>query len=155
MEQSPTNLLFRLATATVGIAATGAIALGYAVPGIASDAVKTEKGDKVIIHMIKHGEGKAIDKDKTIVAITSGCETETKAIDTETSTTDESGKIKKTRIVICKRGAKDGDMVAMLEKSRASIAEDTDLSEEARKKAVAALDAEIARLKNNSSYSRQ
>ncbi len=155
MAQRPTNLLIRLTTASLGIAAIGALALGYAVPSIASDAVKAEKGDKVIVHMIKHGDGAASDTDKTVVAITTGCDAEMKAIDTETATTDESGKTQKTRIVICKRGAKLSDTITTLEKSRASIAEEKVLSEDAKKKALAALDAEIARLKGNASYSRQ
>jgi hypothetical protein len=156
MQTEPKHPLIRLMTASLGITALGITMIGLAVPGAASDPKKSDGGEHVIVHMFKHQDGKAPDEDRKIVAITSGCEGQEKRIDTETVTKSDDGKEEKTRIVMCNMGgADDGDLIGRLEKARARIAGETTLSEAARAKALAALDREIATIKDSKGFSRQ
>lgn len=61
----------------------------------------------------------------------------------------DDGKLHRSRILICNDGkASSADIVARLEKARAHIAGQDELSDQARDKALAAIDAAIARHKS-------
>jgi hypothetical protein len=146
----------RLMTATLGAMAISIAVVGFAGPGAASDAVAGGMNDHVTVHVIKHDSAKATDKDRTILAITSGCKGQAKRVDSETETKDESGKIEKTRVILCDLGgADDSDLLTRLLRARARIAGEQALSGTARQKAIAVLDREIAQLKGAPGYSRQ
>ncbi len=152
MTHHPRNPLLRLASVTGAVTLIGAMALGFAVPGLASDATN----DQVSVHVIRHDAAKPAANDSTVVAITSGCDGTAKQIDTETVTKDEGGKVEKTRIVLCSsKGAKMSDLPARLGRAREAISSQTALSAEAKAKALAALDKEIANLNTDPGFSRQ
>lgn len=67
---------------------------------------------------------------------------------TENEATDDSGKVRKSKVVICgASGITDAQMAEKLSEVREGLAKDMEKAGQAREKALAALDSEIARLK--------
>jgi hypothetical protein len=142
--------LIRLASASIGTVAIAIAALSFAGPGNAHDPDQTKEHTQVQIHIAKAGEN------PNAVAVTSGCDGKMDKIDTETPTKDEDGKTVRTRIVMCHMGKKDeASMLSRLQHARKTIADNGSIPTEARNKALAAIDAEIAKLNGGSGLSRQ
>lgn len=122
------------------------IAIGV-LPGavFATEASKDEtRIEKRHVTIIKRGEGgKPID-DAHVHMMAAKCDAEGQKLGTDVQT-EADGKKQRTKIVIC--GKSDTDIVAALEKARGEIAGEDGLNLAHRTKALATLDAEIARLK--------
>lgn len=134
-----------------GMMAAAALALlaGSAVahPGH-EDGAKVEKREVKRI-IIEHTDGttREIEPAKMKrLALKEACGEGQERFETGDSTTED-GKTRKNRVVICATGGK--PMLAALEGARDSLAKNEALAEAHRAKALAALDAEIARLKQN------
>jgi hypothetical protein len=132
---------------------TTASLLALAGPVIAADeapAAAPEK--KVIIKMIKRGPDGKVEESSTIsdgatLKMLEDCGVG-KKFDSDTETKDANGDVRRTRVVLCSRGAPDQKAsLEGLEAARKRIAEDTELNAEQRAKVLAALDAEITRAK--------
>lgn len=96
------------------------------------------------VTIIKRGDGgKEVDSAR-IHAEAAKCKAEGQEVGADVET-EKDGKKQRTRIMIC--GKADADVVAALEKARGEVAAEEGLSEEHRTKALATLDAEIARLR--------
>jgi NH3-dependent NAD+ synthetase len=140
-------------TTTIGMTGLVALALGMtsvAAADPAADAPKTEKNETMIIKMVKHDGTPGEHSKEDIAKIMADCGVDKATVDTESETKDSDGKVKRARVVICNRdtGLDKQAMVKRLEEARNRVAEVTELSGEARAKALASLDAEIARLKS-------
>lgn len=144
--------------------ATSLALLALAGPVVAaSSETSAGPGETVIVKVIKHRSGdqgadsKALSEGATVKML-ENCG-EGKKIETDTETKSDTGEIRRTRVVLCARDAKDGrSMVERLEATRKQMAEETNLTAAEREKVLATIDAEIARLKSPGSpapYSRQ
>jgi hypothetical protein len=89
--------------------------------------------------------------DPRVATIMAKCGGEKPTVDSASETKDADGKIRKAHVIICNRhsggGITNADLVARLEEARKHVAEVGELSAEAKAKALASLDEEIARLK--------
>lgn len=147
-----------LTALTFASAASLAIA-AFAAPGLANDssAKDAPKVEKKIIRVITVDEN---GKEKTLSETTVGggerkihvmamghdCHEGTKMVDSATESKDD-GKTEKTRILMCSKGPIDKAKLAeRLKAARERLAAENELTEAARAKAIAALDAEIAKL---------
>lgn len=127
-----------------GMIARGMVVLTLAAlpgPVLAHDGEHVEKR---VVKIIRHGDGNKEIVTADAHAMNAKCDGVEKKIDTDVAT-EKDGKTQRTRIVIC--GKDDGRTLAALEKARSELAGEDDLGEEHRTRALAALDAEISRLK--------
>ncbi len=116
---------------------------GLASPTLAANEPEP-KVTKTII--IRHHDGAGEVREEKEIAI-ADCADGGRKFATENETTDESGKVRKSKIVICGApGLNDADMAKKLSDARDRIAKDMEQAGDARDKALAALDKEIARL---------
>ena len=102
------------------------------------------KVTKTII--IRHHDGAEKGREEKDIAI-ADCAVGGRKFATENDVTDANGRLRKSKIVIC--GAPDitdAEMAKKLSEARSRIAKDMEKAGEAREKALAALDKEIARL---------
>lgn len=139
--------------AVIGMAGLVALAVGMtsaiaAEP--AKDAPTAEKSETMIIKMVKHEGAPGEHSKEKIAKIMAECGLEKATVDTESEVKDADGKVKRARVVICNRnaGLDKAGMVKRLEEARSRVAEVAELSSEAKAKALASLDSEIARLKS-------
>lgn len=103
------------------------------------------KVTKTII--IRHHDGAGEVREEKEIAI-ADCAAGGRKFATENEETDDSGKVRKLKVVICgASGITDGQMAEKLSEARARIAKDMERAGEMREKALASLDREIARLK--------
>ncbi len=136
-----------LTTLTFVGAASLALA-AFAAPGFAhpheSDDAKVETHETRVVKIIRHG-GKP--GDGTQATVIASCDGPAKKFETEAESKSADGKVTKSRVILCSKGGLDNATLAeRLKKARASLAEEKELGGEAKAKALAALDAEIARL---------
>lgn len=112
---------------------------------LAAPAAAHEPGEKqvkkiVMIH--QDGAKREIDMDRVHAIKSEHCGDAAHRFESNAS---EGGQKRKIKLMVCGEGA--GNRLAALEKARARLAETDDLGVDPRAKALAALDAEIARLK--------
>lgn len=122
--------------------ALGVTALGLAGAAFAHDGHKEDdRTETIIIKRVHGGPDKAMAHgDHVMLAKCDG------APDVDVADEGKDGdKVKRQRIVICNKGAMGPQVIEALERARKSLAEQRELSDEARSKALAALDAAIAR----------
>lgn len=121
---------------------TAALALALGAGGaLARDEAEPKQVKKIVI-MHKDGTTRDIDIERAR-EMAKDCGDAKLFENSDQSEAD--GKTRRTRIVLCQKG--EGDRLAALEKARARLADSGDLGVDPRTKALAALDAEIARLK--------
>lgn len=123
-----------------------ALAIGLAGAASALAATAPEKPEtrerKVII--IQSHEGEKGDPSKRHLSVAE-CGADAQ-VDVKDEVKDKDGKVRKSRIVLCARnGGSDKEIVSRLEDARARLAAVDDLSPETKAKALAAIDAAIAR----------
>lgn len=103
------------------------------------------KVTKTII--IRHHDGAGEVREEKEIAI-ADCAAGGRKFSTENEVTDDSGKVRKSKVVICgASGINDAQMAEKLSAARDRLAKDMETAGQAREKALAALDREIARLK--------
>ena len=146
--------VFSALPAVIGMAGLVALAVGMT-SAIAAEpeasAATADKNETIIIKMVKRDGDSAKAGDKEHMAkIMSDCGMEKATVDSESETKDANGKVKHSRIIICNRsaGIDNEALVKRLEEARKQVADVTELSGDAKAKALASLDAEIARLKS-------
>jgi hypothetical protein len=159
-----TDFLQSRSTTSVIAATLAGLALVLAAPVVAAGdkaetkvETKSGKGEVVMIKVVrKDGEGQEHEKHATVIA---DCEAPGQKIETSEETKSDDGKTMRSRIVMCSRGhhgtADKAHMTKALEKARASISENKDLSDGARDKALAAIDRKLAELRDDKDYSKQ
>jgi hypothetical protein len=117
--------------------------LGLASPTLAANEPEPKMTKTIII---RHQDGTEEVREEKDIAI-ADCADGGRKFATENDVTDNSGKIRKAKIVICGApGINDADMAKKLSEARSRIAKDMGAAGDARDKALAALDKEIARL---------
>lgn len=128
---------------------TGFAVAGLGLSGIAvahDDEAHVEKRQiKRIIIENKDGTTREIEPDK-IEAMAAKCASEGRRFETADESVDGDER-KKSKIVICT--GDDKEMLSALENARSRLAKEDALAEAHRGKALAAIDAEIARLRQN------
>jgi hypothetical protein len=133
----------------------GLFALAAGVTGAiaAEPAPKVDHQETVIVKVIKR-DGKPMsgsEEDAQVATLISRCGSDKPTVDTSSETTGTDGKVRKAHVIICNHheghGATNADLVARLEDARKHVADVAELSAEAKAKALASLDEEIARLK--------
>ena len=137
-----------------GIAAAALVFAGASI-ALASDASapQADAQETIIVKIVKQDGHATMGHE---VDATEHCGGMKPQVDTSEDTKGDDGNIRHARIVICNHsGHGDGDMLSALEKARARLAAVTELSDDAKAKALASLDQEIARLKAPPSYSKQ
>lgn len=103
------------------------------------------KVTKTII--IRHHDGAGEVREEKEIAI-ADCAAGSRKFATENEETDAEGKVRKSKVVICgASGINDAQMAEKLSQARERLAKDMERAGEAREKALASLDREIARLK--------
>ena len=137
-----------------------AVALAFAGAGIAlaSDAHDPEADarETVIVKVVKHDGHAKMGHDDNEGEVAERCGGMKPQVDTSEDTKGDDGKVRHARIVICNHsGRTDVEMLSALEKARARLAAVTELSDDAKSKALASIDREIDRLKAQPSYSKQ
>jgi hypothetical protein len=147
-----------VATCTAGLAL-----IGLAAPSLAADEKpRTATEQTTVIKVIRKSDDgttteSTIEADGEVKAAMAKC-ADGKKIDEVTETKGDKGEVHRSRIVMCMHGDADAkSTVERLEEARKRVSDLTELSGDAKAKALAALDQEIARLKSASSdnYSRQ
>jgi hypothetical protein len=159
-----TNPLQVKSTTNVIAVTLAGLALVLAAPVVAAGdktetqiETKSDKNEVIMIKVVrKDGEGKEHEKHATVIA---DCEASGQKIETSEETKSDDGKTVRSRIVMCSRdghGKVDkAHMTRALEKARSSIAENKDLSDSAREKALAAIDRKLTELRTDKDYSKQ
>ena len=149
-----TKTQFSPLPAAIGMAGLVALALGMTSAVAAepeASAPKAAPQETMIIKMVKHN-GKPGEHSKEHVAkIMADCGMDKATVDTESESKDADGKVKRSRIVICNhhKGVDNATLVKRLEEARSRVSAVTELSGEAKAKALASLAAEIERLKSS------
>jgi hypothetical protein len=143
---------FNALPAILGMTGLIALAAGMTSAIAAEPAPKVERQETVIVKVIKRDGQSVITGDGAeITSIMAKCGGAKPTVDTSSETKDADGKTRKAHVIICNRHTGDGttnaDLVARLEEARKHVADVTELSTEAKAKALASLDEEIARLK--------
>jgi hypothetical protein len=109
----------------------------------ATDPEKRETREHKVI-IIQSDAGEKGDPSKRHLSVTD-CGADPQ-VDVKEEVKDKDGKVRKSQILLCARNAGSGkEMVARLEEARARLAAVDELSPETRAKALAAIDAAIAR----------
>jgi hypothetical protein len=136
------------------LAMTGLIALAAGMTSAiaAEPAPKAEKHETITVKVIKRsGETTNAGDDVDVATVITKCGGEKPTVDTSSETKDSDGKLHKAHIIICNhsegKGITNADLAARLEEARKQVAEVTELAADAKARALASLDAEIARLK--------
>ena len=119
-----------------------AAALALTTGGVALAEDKADKQIKKIIIVERNGSKREIDIAKVQALAAEHCGDPGQRFESEASVPEQD---RKTKLVVCADGA--GDRLAALEKARARLAESENFGVDPRTRALAALDAEIARLK--------
>ncbi|MEY4889910.1 MAG: hypothetical protein RIQ75_1040 [Pseudomonadota bacterium] len=116
---------------------------GLASPTLAANEAEPKVTKTIIIRHHDGAEGVREEKDIVIADCADGG----RKFVTDNEATDGNGQVRKSKIVICGApGLTDADMAKKLSEARARIAKDMEAAGDAREKALAALDKEIARL---------
>jgi hypothetical protein len=144
-----------IGSALCSVAAITLMAL--AVPSFAAAETKAETSENVTIKVIrKEKAGVSGQDDHEVTTLISTCNDGTRKVDSVTQSKDDDGKMQRTRIILCSLGGRDDAALAKgLAEARASIVAEKELSDDARSKALAALDQEIARLNVSPAYPKQ
>lgn len=136
--------MHRLTTTALTLTALLFAPAAYAAPA------KSDPTHTTIIKIVKSGDGAAETADAEIAGATEKCRAGAKSVDSATETKGPTGKIEKTRIIICSKG--DGNetaqMRAALESARDRLSNDTNLSSDAKNKALSAIDDQLNRLRS-------
>lgn len=129
-----------------------AVAFAGATIAAASDSRDSKDGDVQIIKIMrigedgKHGKGAVYKHEITLVE---RCDGQKPQVDESEETTDKSGNVRKSRVVICTRGgeAHSAQALEALERAREKLAGVDELSEAAKARALASIDEQIARIR--------
>jgi hypothetical protein len=148
MQKSSFNAL----PAILGMTGLIALAAGMTSAIAAEPAPKVERQETVIVKVIKRdGQPVITGDDAEITSIISRCGGDKPTVDTSSETKDADGKVRKSHVIICNRhtgnGITNADLITRLEEARKHVTEVGELSADAKAKALASLDEEIARLR--------
>ncbi len=134
--------------APVLVGMTGLITLAVGMTAAIAAEPKVEKHETVIIKMVHTGDKQA----DQLSMLPPECNGKKPVIESGSESNEADGAVKRSHIIICNKddgtALNNADMVKRLEAARTHVEGISDLSSEAKAKALASLDAEIARLKS-------
>lgn len=134
-----------------GIGAAAAAFAGATI-AVASDSKDAKDEDVQVIRIVRIGEDgkhkKGVFREHEITLV-ERCDGQKPQVDESEETTDKSGNIRKSRVVICTRGgeAHSAQALEALERAREKLAEVDELSDAAKARALASIDDQIARIR--------
>lgn len=128
------------------IGMTGLIVLAAGMTSAIAAEPAPEKHETVIVKVIQGDHGPSNPE----AMVMANCGGEKPTIDTSSETKGPDGKVKRSHIIICNKAdgaeADNASVIKRLQSARVNIAGITELTPEAKAKALASLDEEIARL---------